>query len=104
MSGSISGAPKVTLREADLSPYVETLYGSYCAMVIPAPRGPVGTGVLVTNEQQLIANFTPGGTILPTYDTSFYIAIENLKKCNKLWISRAAEQAKLGGAYVRVAG
>lgn len=104
MSGSLSGAPKVTLTELDVSGGAASTGGAYCAMVIPAPRGPIGTGVLITDEASLVRTFTPEGTIRPEYDTSFFIAIEALRKTNKLWISRAANEPFVGGAYVRVAG
>lgn len=104
MSGSISGAPKVTLTELDVSAGAATRGGAYVAMALIAPRGPIGEGRLITSEQDLVRYYTPESTVRPEYDTGFFVAIEALKKTDKLWITRAAEQPMTGGAFVRVAG
>ncbi|RLC62269.1 MAG: hypothetical protein DRI01_07145, partial [Chloroflexi bacterium] len=93
-------APRVTIREWDLSTRVPSFPGLYGGIAIPAKKGPVNKPYLVTSETQLLKTFTPNERVEVGYDLSYYSALAFLQKSNKLWVVRAAKGAKYGGVFL----
>jgi len=82
------GAPKVTVREIDLSTRVPSFPGVYGGMVIPAPKGPLEP-TLITTDKDLLRLYTPDSEIKVGYDNSFFSALAYLQGSDKLWVNRA---------------
>lgn len=93
-------APQVTIKETDLSTRVPSFPGVYGAIVIPAPKGPVNEPILITNESDLLRYYTPDESVKIGYSTTFYSGLAFLRKSNKLWVVRAANNPLYGGATV----
>lgn len=93
-------APKVTIKEIDLSTRVPEFPGVYGGIVIPATKGPVLTPTLITNEAQLLKTFTPNERVEVGYDLAYYSALAFLQASNKLWVVRPDTSALYGGTTI----
>lgn len=85
----MSGAPRVSIQEIDLSTRVPSFPGTFGAMALPSSRGPIEEPFLVTNDAQFLKKFTLNEKVEITHDLGYYSALAYLKKSNKLWVSRA---------------
>lgn len=94
-------APRVRVQEQDLSTRVPSTPGVYGAIVVKAKRGPVNVPVLVTNDTQYLAQFTPAGKVEVGEDLAHFSALAFLEKSDKMWVVRAAKDAKFGGAAIK---
>ncbi len=81
-------APKVYIKEQDLSVRVPSFPGVYAAIAIDAPRGPT-TPVLITSESQLLSTYTVDGRIPRNVSNSLLSAMSYLRYSDKLWVVRA---------------
>jgi len=94
------GAPKVTVREIDLSTRVPSFPGVYGGMAIPALKGPLEP-TLVTTDKDLLRLYTPDSEVKVTYDNSYFSALAYLQGSDKLWVNRAINtDALYGGLFV----
>jgi hypothetical protein len=57
----------------------------------------------VTSDAQFLDTFTPDSRIEVGYDLSYFSALAFLQQSNKLWVVRAAKQAKFSGLSLRTA-
>lgn len=95
-------APKIFVREQDISTRVPSFPGVYGAIQIPnAPKGIIGEPVFVTSDTDLLNYFTPDQRINVGYNTAFYSALAFLEKSNKLWVVRVDNNSKYGGVVIR---
>lgn len=81
-------APKVYIKEQDLSVRVPSFPGVYAAIAIESPRGPT-TPTLVTSESQLLSLYMVDGTIPRNVSNSVLSAMSYLRYSDKLWVVRA---------------
>jgi len=93
-------APKVIVKERDLTASPQAFGGVYNAIFLNAKKGPVGVPVLVTNQTQFLQYFTPNKRVEVGYDLGYYSALAILERANKLWVIRVANNAKYGGFNV----
>ena len=99
------GAPRVTIKERDLSTVVPDFPGVYGYINIPgAKKGPVGEAQLVTNETQFLQTYTPDDTVGVGYDLAYYSALAFLQRSNKLWVTRSVNGALIGGCVFPTTG
>lgn len=94
-------SPKVTATIEDLSTRVEEQTGIAAGIVIPALKGPVNVPTLVIRDTDFLEKFTPKSTIGVDFHLSHFSALSYLEQSNKLWVVRAAKEAKYGGIVVR---
>jgi hypothetical protein len=95
-------APKVFVREQDISTRVPSFPGVYGAIQIPnAPKGKIGQPVFVTSDTDLLNYFTPDQKVNVGYNMAFYSALAFLEKSNKLWVVRVDNGSKFGGAVIK---
>ncbi|EJF07117.1 phage tail sheath protein FI [Thiovulum sp. ES] len=91
----MSGAPKSTIREIDLSTRVQMQGGVYGGIVLPASKGAeIG---LVTGETQFLREYTANEKVTVGMDLSYFSALQYLYGSNKLWVSRATASPKIAG-------
>lgn len=90
---------KVTLQEIDRSIRVPSFAGVSGGIVIEAKKGP-SKASLVTNENQLVARYTPNGKVEIGYDLGYYSALAFLERATSLWVKRITKDALSGGALV----
>ena len=81
-------APKVTIKEQDLSVRVPSFPGVYAGIAIEARRGPTEP-TLVTSEKQLLDLYTVDGRIPRNVSNSLLSAMSYLRYSDKLWVVRA---------------
>jgi hypothetical protein len=81
-------APKVTIKEQDLSVRVPSFPGVYAGIAIDARRGPTEP-TLVTSEKQLLDLYTVDGRIPRNVSNSLLSAMSYLRYSDKLWVVRA---------------
>lgn len=81
-------APKVYIKEQDLSIRVPSFPGVYAGIAIEAPRGPTEP-MLVTSEKQLLDLYTVNGRIPRGVDNTLLSAMTYLRYADKLWVVRA---------------
>lgn len=86
---TISGSPRVIIRERDLSTRVPPFPGVYGGLVVPAKKGPIDVPVLVTSEDDFLKIYTPNEKLDIGEDPAMWSAIIYLQKSDKLWIKRA---------------
>lgn len=96
-----NGAAKVIATEKDLSSRVQAKRGVYIGAAAPLVRGPVGVPFLVTTPEEFLEKTTPDGRIKIGYDQSYLEVLTALEFTNKVWLIRAARNAKFGAAYLR---
>jgi hypothetical protein len=90
----------VEIREWNLSTTVPSFPGVYGGLIIPALKGEVNKPRLISNETQLLEEFTPNKTVGVGFDSSYYSASSFLTKSNKLWVTRAANNPLYGGCLL----
>ena len=81
-------APRVYIKEQDLSVRVPSFPGVYAGIAIEAPRGPTEP-TLVTSEKQLLDLYTVDGRISRGVDNTLLSAMTYLRYSDKLWVVRA---------------
>lgn len=81
-------APKVFIKEQDLSIRVPSFPGVYAGIAIESKRGPTEP-TLVTSEKQLLDLYTVDGKIPRDVDNTFLSAMTYLRYSDKLWVVRA---------------
>lgn len=81
-------APRVYIKEQDLSVRVPSFPGVYAGIAIEAPRGPTEP-TLVTSEKQLLDLYTVDGRIFRGVDNTLLSAMTYLRYSDKLWVVRA---------------
>ena len=91
----------VTITELDLSTRVPSFPGVFGGIVVQSKKGPVNEPVLVTNESQFLASFTPDESIVVGDDLGMFSALTYLQKSDKLWVVRAAKDAYYAGASIK---
>jgi len=94
------GAPKVTLREIDLSTRVPSFPGVYGAMLLPNAKKGTLDVTLITSDADLLKYYTPDGEIKVGYDNSYFSALAYLQGSDKLWVKRVVSNALYGGVEV----
>lgn len=88
---------KVLIAEIDRSSYVPESNGVYGYMSIPLVRGRTDVAGFATSEEQFLKQTTPEGRIEPGYDLGYYVALDFLRRSNKLYWGRAHNDARFGG-------
>lgn len=90
-------APGVTIKEIDLSTRIPNFEGIYGVMVIDSERGPTDKPVLVSNESQLLREYTLDEAVNISFSTGYFEALAFLESSNKLWVKRVAGTGALSG-------
>ncbi len=91
-------SPGVYVKEKDISDIVPALATSTCALVGASGKGNVDNIVLITNDQQFIAEY---GEPDPSSGTYFhYSALAFLEKGNQLYCLRVENGALYGGVNI----
>jgi len=93
-------APKVNIKEQDISTVVPSSQGVYGGIVIPAPKGEVGVPRLITSDKELLKFFTPDETIKVGYNMAFYSALTFLGSSSTLHVVRADNGSQYGGVIL----
>lgn len=88
---------KVLIAEIDRSSYVPESNGVYGYMSIPLVRGRTDVAGFSTSEEQFLKSTTPEGRIEPGMDLGYYVALDFLRRSNKLYWGRAHNDARFGG-------
>lgn len=94
-------APKITVKEIDISTRVPNSIGTYASIVIPAPKGEINKPIFVTSDTDLLNYFTPNQRVEVGYNMAFYSALAYLSKANRLWVVRADNGSTFGGLVIR---
>ena len=94
-------APKIFVKEQDISTRVPSFPGVYAGIVIPSPKGKVGEPIFVTSDTDLLNYFTPNQRVEVGYNMSFYSALAYLSKANRLWVVRADNGSTYGGIVIK---
>lgn len=98
----MSGAPRVTIEELDLTTRVPSFPGVYGGIVVAARRGPVGVPTLVTSETQYLQKFTANESVGVGEDMAHFSALAFLQRSNKLWVIRPEVSALYAGVVVNL--
>ena len=94
-------SPGSYVNEKDRSQQVRAVSTSIGAIVGPATKGPIMKTVLVTNEDEFIANF---GKPDPRQSLMHYAALEFLSKSSRLFVTRVVNDDLARGAVPLTAG
>ena len=94
-------APRINVKEIDISTRVPSSLGTYAAITIPAPKGDINKPIFVTSDTDLLNYFTPNQKVEVGYNMAFYSALAYLSKANRLWVVRADNGSTYGGLVVR---
>lgn len=94
-------APRINVKEIDISTRVPSSLGTYAAITIPAPKGDINKPIFVTSDTDLLNYFTPNQRVEVGYNMAFYSALAYLSKANRLWVVRADNGSTYGGLVVR---
>ena len=94
-------APRINVKEIDISTRVPSSLGTYAAIAIPAPKGDINKPIFVTSDTDLLNYFTPNQRVEVGYNMAFYSALAYLSKANRLWVVRADNGSTYGGLVVR---
>ena len=97
-------APKINIKETDLSTRVPSFPGVYSGIVISAPKGEVNVPRYITSDTELLRYFTPDERVEVGYSLGFYSALAYLSKANRLWVVRADNGSKYGGVLIKKDG
>ncbi|AUR83155.1 tail sheath protein [Vibrio phage 1.031.O._10N.261.46.F8] len=95
---------KVLIAEIDRSSRVPESSGVYGFMSIPLVRGRTDKVTLATSEDQFLSATTPKGTIEPGMDLGYYVALDFLRRSNKLYWARAHNDARFSGIVIPAEG
>ncbi|CAH9015274.1 tail sheath protein [Vibrio phage 150E35-1] len=95
---------KVLIAEIDRSSRVPESSGVYGFMSIPLVRGRTDKVTLATSEDQFLSATTPKGVIEPGMDLGYYVALDFLRRSNKLYWARAHNDSRFGGLVVPAEG
>lgn len=79
-------APRVNLRERDLSIYTTSPSSIYAAMVLPAVKGKRGVAIPINSRRQLLRLTTPNDTVEVGMPMQYYSALNILQSTDKLVI------------------
>ena len=79
-------APRVNLRERDLSIYTTSPSSIYAAMVLPAVKGKRDVAIPINSRRQLLRMTTPNDTVEVGMHMSYYSALNILQSTDKLVI------------------
>lgn len=95
------GSAKVIYKEIDLSARAPSFPGVYGSIVVQAKKGPVNEPFLVSKDTVFLKKFTPNEKVEVGNSLDHFDALAYLGKSDKLWVIRAAKQAKYGGASIK---
>lgn len=95
---------KVLIAEIDRSSRVPESNGVYGAMVAPFVKGRTDKAGFSTNEDQFLRATTPDGRIEQNMDISYYVALDFLRRSNKLHWVRAHNNALFSGLIIPAEG
>lgn len=90
-------APRVNIKEIDLTTRVPSFPGVYGAILIPDAKKGGTDPYLCTSDTDLLKNFTPNETLEVGWDMAYFSALAFLKKSDKLWVLRVCNGALYGG-------
>lgn len=97
-------AAKVIIAEIDRSSRVPESKGVYAYMVLPLLKGRTDEAMFISNEDQFLEYCTPNNSIDVGMDLGHYVAIDFLRRSNKLWLSRAHNNATFSGIRIPADG
>ena len=93
-------APRINVKEIDISTRVPNSTGTYAAIVLPAPKGEINKPIFVTSDTDLLNYFTPNQRVEVGYNMAFYSALAYLSKANRLWVVRSDNGSTYGGLVI----